>query len=87
MQDRVAVAEDAWDRARPSDMSESALFDRSSVDRLESARDTAIAIILEVTHCEALQTRAIAAVIEAVRSAVDDCLRDDSAGAPLLAFR
>ena len=84
MQDRLAIAEDAWDRARPSDMSESMMFDRSSVNRLESARDKAIAIILEVTHCNALQTRAIAAVMQAVQSAIDDCLRDDNAGAALL---
>ena len=87
MQDRLAIAEDAWDRARPSDITESALFDRSSADRLESARDTAIAIILEVTHCEALQTRAVAAIIEAVDAAVDECLRDENADAMLLVSR
>jgi len=87
MQDRLAIAEDAWDKARPSDMSESEMFDRSSVGRVESARDTAIAIILEVTQCEALQMRAIAAIIEAVNSAIDECLRDECADALLLVTR
>ncbi len=87
MQDRLPIAEDAWDKARPSDMSESGMFDRSSVGRLESTRDTAIANILQVTNCEALQKRAIAAIIEAVNSAVDECLRDENADALLLVSR
>lgn len=87
MQDRLTIAEDAWDKARPSDISEAMMFDRSSVSRLESARDAAIAIILEVTHCEALQMRAIAAIIGAVNSAVDECLRDENADALLLVSR
>jgi hypothetical protein len=81
MQDRLAIAEDAWDKARPNDLSESAIFDESSVQRLESARDSAVAIILECMQCEAIRTRAIAAVVEAVRSALDESLREQYADA------
>lgn len=87
MQDRLAVAEDAWDKARPRDMSDSATFDFSAVERLESARDSAIATILEVTHCEAIQRRAIEAIIDAVRCAIDECSRDDNADALVLVSR
>jgi hypothetical protein len=85
MQDRLAIAEDAWDRARPTDLSETAIFDQSSVQRLESARDNAIAIILECMQCEAIRTRAIAAVVEAVRSALDESFRERYSGPTVLA--
>jgi hypothetical protein len=87
MQDRLTIAEDAWDKARPRDMSESTAFDRSSVSRLESARDSAIAMILEVTQCEAIQARAIKAIMEAVGFAVEQSSRDDSSGILALVTR
>jgi hypothetical protein len=80
MQDRLSIAEDAWDKARPHDMSESTTFDQSSTGRLESARDSAIAMILEVTHCEAIQARAIAALMEGVRFALEESTREDASG-------
>jgi hypothetical protein len=79
MQDRLAIAEDAWDKARPHDLSEAELFDRSSVRRLESARDNAIGLIVAGSQCEAIRTRAIVAIAEAVRSALEECMRDDVA--------
>jgi hypothetical protein len=54
---------------------------------LESARDSAIAMILEVTQCEAIQARAIAAIMEAVGFAVEQSSRDDSSGRLALVTR
>jgi hypothetical protein len=87
MQDRLAIAEDAWDKAIPHDTSESEMFDQSSIDRLKSVRDSAIATVLEDNHCEAIQTRAIAAITEAVSSALEDSLRDEYAGFAALVNR
>jgi hypothetical protein len=87
MQDRLPIAEDAWDKARPRDISDSAMFDQSSVGCLESARDGAIALILEGNPCEAIQARAIEAISEAVRSALKISLSDEDAGAFALASR
>ena len=84
MQDRLPIAEDAWNKARPRDISESALFDQSSVSCLKAACESAIALILESNPGEAIQARAIAAINDAVQFALDVCLSEEAAGAPAL---
>jgi hypothetical protein len=87
MQDRLAIAEDAWDNSIPHDTSASEMFDESSIERLKSVRDSAIATVLEDNHCEAIQTRAIAAITEAVSSALEESSRNEFAGFAALVNR
>ena len=76
MQDRSAVAEDAWDRARPVNMAEPPKFGQTPIRRLNAARNRAIDLIADGNHSASERTRAIVAIDEAVRMTFEVNLRD-----------
>ena len=80
MQERSPIAEDAWARATPVIAIEPGMHGRSPVRRLNATRNRAIDFIADGNHFRPERSRAIVAVNEAVRIAVDVDLRDLSSG-------
>jgi hypothetical protein len=80
MQIRSPIAEDAWDKARPEMTSETEAFGQTAVGRLNAARNKAIELISESNHDRSEQSRAIMAIDEAVRSALEINLREQLSG-------
>jgi hypothetical protein len=80
MQDRSPIAEDAWNKAMPGEMVEPETFGQTSIRRLKAARNKAIGLISDGNHFRPERSRAIVAINEAVRCAVDVDLHDVSSG-------
>ena len=76
LQARSVIAESAWDMATSADLTKSTLFGKSSILKLNVARTRAIAIMSEGIHVQSERLRAIVAIDEAVRTAVEIDLRD-----------
>jgi len=86
MQDRSPLAEDAWDKARPDDMTEPGMSGHTSVRRLNAARNRAIELITDANHFRVDQSRAIVAIDEAVRIALEVNLREVLSGLNIQVF-
>jgi hypothetical protein len=76
MQDRSSDAENAWHVATAGDITDPAMFDQTSVLRINAARNKAIATITDRCPSEAVRAHAIVAIDEAVRTAVAIELRE-----------
>ena len=71
MRERSRIAEDAWDCAISANSVESSSTAQWSIGELHSARSRAIELISEGNHVLPERSRAIVAIDEAVRSALE----------------
>ena len=68
MRNRSSIAEDAWHTAASGSTIDVETFAQNSVRNLNSARNRAIAVIMESHFAQSEKSRAIVAIDEAVRA-------------------
>ena len=82
MRERSRIAEDAWDDATSENPVEPENSSQWPVRELSFARNRAVELISEGDHFLPERSRAIAAIDEAVRSALEQDMRESILGEP-----